>query len=213
LGFVQYDAPVGSSHFSQAVPCPACGSSQQQARLDRLCGLPAEYKSLCLADTYRRPDMAAALDAIAALAAEPCWFLTLTGPVGVGKTHLLAVLVNEARAHGWPSVYLVMADLLGHLRMAYDPKAEATYDNLWERLLVARVLALDEFDSWNPTPWAQEKFFQLMDARYREGAHRLTAFATNADLDALPDKLTSRMRDRRCRVFHLAGADMRQVRP
>ena len=101
---------------------------------------------------------------------------------------------------------------MASLRSAYAPTADVSYDARLETLREARVLALDEFDRWAPTPWAQEKFFQLMDYRYRNASNLLTVFAANAGLDVLPGYIASRMQDVTNYVFVLDGQDVRRVR-
>jgi DNA replication protein DnaC len=117
---------------------------------------------------------------------------------------------REVDSHGI-SVYMTPAGLLSHLRAAYAPDAPSSFDETWDRVTRARILALDELDRWNPMAWAQEKFFDLIDNRYREGKSVLTTFACNARLEGLPGYLTSRMADYRCAMFTLEGPDQRRV--
>lgn len=211
MRFVYAPDPQAPVTGMRVVRCPACGQQSQQQRLQRYSGLAPEMAAWTFANTVRTGLNQAAYDAAQELAARPRWFLTLEGDNGVGKTRLLAALVNAGLGHGWTSVYTTTADLLDHLRATFEPDAEAGFDSLWERLMQARILALDEFDRWNPTPWAEEKFFQLVDHRYRHGAELLTAFATNSPVDALAPYLASRLRDQRCRYFVLLGADKRAL--
>jgi DNA replication protein DnaC len=129
----------------------------------------------------------------------------------VGKTRLLVCIVNAGRAAGLSSVYMTTAGLLSHLRATYAPDAPHGFDATWDRITRARILVLDELDRWNPTAWAQEKFFELIDHRYREGATVLTAFASNARLEELPGYLASRIADHRCLLFTIEGPDQRRV--
>lgn len=196
------------------VRCPACGPRREQEYLQRISGLAPEMYDWTFASTAPANDrQAEALDYLSGLSTYPRWCVTLTGRFGAGKTRLLACLVNAGRLNRWTSVYATMSEILEHLRRAYNPQAEVSYDGLWEKLVNARILAIDECDRWNPTPWAQEKFFDLVDARYRAGADHCTAFATNKQVDELPGYLASRLRDKRCRVFDFGedAADMRQM--
>ena len=143
---------------------------------------------------------------------RPNWFVTMTGDVGRGKTRLLSCAINEGRRQGWTSVYTSMASMLDYLRSAFAPKSEISYDARWDTLANASVLAIDECDRWNPTPWAQEKFFELIDYRYRKGEELLTIFATNSPVSDLPPYVYSRMRDSRCHVATVTGPDVRQLR-
>lgn len=153
-----------------------------------------------------------AYDAAFRLAQNPAWFLALSGQYGVGKTRLLACIVNHVRSNGQTAVYSTTADLLDHLRATYHPEAEVTYDALWDRIATAKVVALDEMDRWNPTPWAKEKFFQLMDVRYRAGRECLTVLATNESIDRVPGYLQSRLRDKRCSIEVINAPDVRRIR-
>ncbi len=210
-GFIMLDVPISHPQFGKATRCPSCGPQRQTEYLRKIDGLTAEMREWTFANTTPNRN-SEAWRAAQEVANDPRWLFTLTGPYGVGKTRLLSCIVNEAREQRKPAVYLTTAQLLDHLRSAYSPGAEIGYDAMWDRVSTARVLALDELDRWNPTPWAQEKFFQLVDARYRAGAEMLTVFATNSGLDTLPGYVQSRMMDRRCRIFNMAGADVRQVR-
>ena len=155
-----------------------------------------------------------AFDAAELLAGNPQRFLALLSPAkyGVGKTRLLACIVNAARAAGHTAIYTTTADVLDYLRSAYAPNAEISYDGRFDTLRNARVLALDEFDRWAPTAWAQEKFFQLIDYRYRNADNMLTVFAANSDISILPGYIASRMNDVSNYVFILTGQDVRRVR-
>jgi chromosomal replication initiation ATPase DnaA len=194
--------------------CPVCGDRQKQQYLERICGLAPEMYGWTFESTSpANEQQIAPWEYMRSLSVSPAWCVTLTGRFGSGKTRLLACLVNAGRSAGWTSVYASMSEILEHLRRGYRPEAEMGYDELWERLVDARILAIDECDRWNPTPWAQEKFFDLIDARYRAGADHCTAFATNKQVDELPGYLASRLRDKRGRVFDFGpdAADMRQM--
>lgn len=210
-GWYGYDVPVGHPLFSRTVSCD-CRRSQRELYLRQICGLPGELQEWTFANTRPAPAARAAFEAAQTAAQQPRWLFTVQGPYGVGKTRLLACLVNAGRAAGWESVYTSAAGMLDYLRAAFAPKAEVGYEGRMELLQSARVLCIDEFDRWNPTPWAEEKFFQIIESRYEDGQNHLTAFATNAALDDLPGYVVSRMRDRRSQVHTIAGVDIRQVR-
>ena len=136
--------------------------------------------------------------------------ITLTGRPGTGKTTLLICAVNDARERRIAAVYTTVTDLLDYLRKAYDPNHKGkTIDQRWNLLVGAEVLALDELDEFNATPWAEERFLRLMDERWRNMDRCLTLCATNHGMDDLPDKVASRLGDGRAEVLEMAGIDMR----
>lgn len=211
MGFLAYDVDIHDPRFSQIRPCPTCSGDKQQQYLRQLCGLTGEMLDWNLSNTRLTTDNQTAVWAAERAIAEPKYMLTLQGEPGVGKTRLLAVIVNEARHAGRTAVYTTTAELMDHLRAAYAPQSSVTFDGLLDKLTTCTVLCLDEFDRWSPTPWAQEKFFELIEKRYRAGEKQLTCFATNAELDDLPQYITSRLQDRRCQFIHMTGPDMRRL--
>lgn len=206
-----FDVDPGHPDWNKLTRCPTCGTNSQREYLRNMCGLSPEMQAWTFEATRRNPSNAAAYDVGQLLARNPAYFYTLLGGFGVGKTRLLACIVNEARAAGWTAVYTTTADVLDHLRSAYAPKAAIGFDGRFELLKTARVLCLDEFDRWSPTEWAEEKFFRLIEARYQDGARLLTCFAANARLDELPGYVRSRIEDSRCKRYQLAGMDVRRA--
>jgi DNA replication protein DnaC len=206
--------PVGHPQFKDIVRCDVCGSGKQQSYLRDLCGLAGEQLIWTFANSKRNEANGAAFDAAELLAGNPQRFLALLSPAkyGVGKTRLLACIINAARTAGHTAIYTTTADVLDYLRSAYAPNAEVSYDGRFDTLRNARVLALDEFDRWAPTAWAQEKFFQLIDYRYRNAETLLTVFAANSDISILPGYIASRMNDVSNYVFLMTGQDVRRVR-
>lgn len=209
--WLMHDVYPGHPLFGKIVRCDVCGMGAQQAFLRSRCGLPVEMQGWEFEGTRRTMANAAAYDVARLLAESPRHFITLLGGFGVGKTRLLACIVNAGRAAGWLSVYTTTATMLDYLRGAYDKKIDVTYDARWELLRTAKILAIDEFDRFSPTDWAREKFEQLIGQRYDDKANVLTAFAANARMDDLPGYVASRMQDHSNYIFELAGADVRKV--
>lgn len=136
--------------------------------------------------------------------------ITLTGKPGCGKSALLMCAVNGARDANVPAVYSTVTDILDYLRAAYAPGADVSFDSRWDLLVGCEVLALDELDEFNSTPWATERFLRLMDERWRNMDRRLTLCATNARVNSLPEKVSSRLRDGRAQVIEMQPRDMRR---
>jgi DNA replication protein DnaC len=131
---------------------------------------------------------------------EPHLWLMLLGPTGCGKTHLVAAIANRLLARGKPVYFVVVPDLLDHLRSAYSPDSKVPYDELFETIRTSPLLILDDLGAHSSTPWAEEKLYQLVNHRYN---HRLpTVITTNRTMQELDDRLASRMADLKvCTAF------------
>ena len=194
LGRVRSDASPGEPTFGQLVPCPVCSTDRRQQWLAQNCGLIGEMMDVRLSSHWsggnwtgcsakereaRTEQRRVAWRAIKlALSKQSDWY-TFWGDFGSGKSHALAIVVNEYRDRGIEAHYAPMAGVLDHLRSMYGTKQDtSTY---WQRLLSVPVLALDEVTRLNATAWAMDKLFVLADQRYRLRRSHLTVLATNDD--------------------------------
>jgi DNA replication protein DnaC len=132
-------------------------------------------------------------DACRDFALDPKGWIVLGGAYGCGKTHLAAAIANSRLAMGEPALFMVVPDLLDHLRATFSPQSSVRYDHLFEQLRAAPLLILDDLGAQSSTPWAQEKLFQLLNHRYN--AQLPTVITTNQRLDELEPRLRSRLQD------------------
>ena len=87
----------------------------------------------------------------------------LHGPVGTGKSHLAAAIINVCKARGIPSVFLTSATLISRLRAAVPDTEE-----LVERFARVPVLALDDIGKEQLTKWSAPLFLDLINRRYEQ---------------------------------------------
>ena len=123
---------------------------------------------------------------------EQGWLL-LKGASGGGKTHIAAAIANRCLERGIPALFVVVPDLLDHLRAAYRPDADVSYDQLFDQVRNAPALILDDLGTQSATPWAQEKLFQLINHRFN--ARLPTVVTTNVSLQSLDERLRARLTD------------------
>lgn len=206
-----HDVPVAHKEFGKAIRC-ACqfenDTSKRRNYLLRIDGLTATERALSFSDMDGGNNQQA-LRQVQEAARRRRGIVTLTGKPGTGKSSALICAVNEAREANVPAVYTTVTDLLDYLRQAYAPNTELSFDARWDLLVRVEVLALDELDEFNTTPWAMERFLRLIDERWRAMDKCVTLCATNNRINALPEKVASRLRDGRATVLELSGADMR----
>jgi DNA replication protein DnaC len=136
-----------------------------------------------------------ALEHARSMGESPAGWLLLLGPSGCGKTHLAAAIANHQEAMGFPSQFVVVPDLLDHLRSTFDPSSAVSYDRLFEDIRSANLLILDDLGAQNATPWAREKLFQLLNHRYN--AELATVITTSIKIDDQEPRIRTRLLDRR----------------
>jgi DNA replication protein DnaC len=203
-GFVRKDVPLDHPDFGRAFSCRCALEEKEDERLARLqrysnlgpltrltfANLMSRGRST---DPSNQERFAAAVAAAQQFAREPSGWLVLWGPSGCGKTHLAAAIANASIEQGRPAFFVVVPDLLDHLRAAYRPGSEVSYDDLFEQVRKAPLVVLDDLGAQTATPWAQEKLFQLVNHRYN---HRLpTVFTTSVPLEEMDERLRTRLRD------------------
>ncbi|MGQ9489448.1 MAG: ATP-binding protein [Anaerolineae bacterium] len=144
-----------------------------------------------------------------AFAEQPSGWLVFQGTYGCGKTHLAAAIANYRVASGQPApMFVVVPDLLDHLRATFSPTSTTTLDRVFEQVKTAPLLILDDLGTESATPWAREKLFQLLNYRY--AARLPTVITTFNTLEELDARLASRMMDsRRCTICEIIAPSFR----
>jgi DNA replication protein DnaC len=145
------------------------------------------------AGTPQRARCEQQIQAAKRFAEAPEGWLVLAGESGSGKTHIAAAIANQAIAEGRPALFLTVPDLLDHLRSAFAPDAEQAYDRLFEQVRDAPLLVLDDLGVQSPTPWAEEKVYQIIN--YRFNCMLPTVFTVAGKLENLDERVRSRLGD------------------
>jgi DNA replication protein DnaC len=156
-----------------------------------------------------RENLRRAVALVRAYAEKPSGWLVLTGTFGCGKTHLAAAVANfQVAADRSAPMFVVVPDLLDHLRATFSPSSAITLDKLFEQVRSTSLLVLDDLGTESATPWAREKLFQLFNHRY--SARLPTVITTSATIEEIDPRLRSRMLDAaRCTVFAIQAPSYR----
>lgn len=204
-GFYDLDVPVGHPDFSKVFRCPNNPLEEDAARKEKLRELSNigafEYARFENFNLTHRQMSESAHQSLRRAHSEAVRFaenpngrwIVFAGTYGCGKTHLAAAIGNERIEQGDLVLFLTAPDLLDHLRGAFAPGAAASYDELFDRVRSCDLLILDDLGVENPSHWAKEKLFQLLNHRY--SARLPTVVTTNTDVDQLDPRLRSRMLD------------------
>ena len=133
-------------------------------------------------------------------AKKPKGWMVITGPYGSGKTHLAASIANYQAGLGSPPLFIMVPDLLDHLRATFNPKSPVPYDRRFDEIRTTPLLVLDDLGTQSMTPWVKEKLYQLFNHRYN--AQLPTVITTSDSLDEMDDRIRSRMLDTRlCKIY------------
>ncbi|OGO28771.1 MAG: hypothetical protein A2Z16_14490 [Chloroflexi bacterium RBG_16_54_18] len=133
-------------------------------------------------------------------AARPRGWLVILGEYGSGKTHLAASIGHFYSETVTSPIFVVVPDLLDHLRATFNPASSTTADKLFENARTAPLLILDDLGTQSTTPWAKEKLYQLFNYRYN--AELPTVITTSMSLEEMDPRIRSRMLDKRlCTIY------------
>ena len=149
--------------------------------------------------------------------------LVLSGPAGVGKTHLAAVLLKHVITHGGcrSGLFYTTKDLLWQIRRSYNPTIQATEPDVLQPIMTCDVLVLDDLGEERVTEWVAETMSLIVNTRYN--ACRPIICTTNyADLDDPENwkgllcrvgfRIQSRLREM-CEFIEVDGASYRDLPP
>ncbi len=223
LGLVRQELPVDHPDFGKMLRCPNNNAEQDidwQRRLRQLSNLSAFSDKtmdnfqidLSMFTPAQQESLRHALNVAKQFAEKPFGWILFQGTYGCGKTHLAAAIGNVCLERGDNVLFITAPDLLDHLRSAYGPSSELGYDQTFDRIRNSPVLVLDDLGVENPSAWAQEKLFQLLNHRY---SHQMpTVITTNAALDGLDQRVRSRLLDNQVnRHVKISAPDFRSLVP
>jgi DNA replication protein DnaC len=134
-----------------------------------------------------------ALKAAHTFAEKPKGWLVLMGGYGSGKTHLAAAIANYRAGLGDPPLFVMVPDLLDHLRATFSPSSNTTFDRRFDEIRTTPLLVLDDLGTQSMTPWVREKLYQLFNYRYN--AELPTVITTSDSLDEMDPRIRSRLLD------------------
>lgn len=155
-------------------------------------------------DAQKLKSLREALEAAQEFARKPHGWLIYTGEYASGKTHLAAAIANERAKFGDPPLFVIVPDLLDHLRATFAPNSATTFDRRFEEIRTAPLLVLDDLGTQSMTPWTREKLYQLFNYRYNAELATVITIAADA-LEDVDPRLSARLHDGRlCTIIPLA---------
>ena len=223
-GVYALDLPLEDPRFGKFQRCPNFPVRKDRdmlARLRRYGNLEA-YQDKTFASFQTAPDggsyaqnvVSSLREAKAAArdyAADPRGWIVFSGDVGCGKTHLAVAIGNERlEQHGHQVMFVTAPDLLDFLRMTFDSRSNATYDDYFERIRNVSLLVLDDLGVENPSAWAKEKLFQLLN--YRHVNKLPTVITSSLSVNEFEPWLSSRLMDQFVELVTINAPDFRRTK-
>ncbi len=139
--------------------------------------------------------------------------LLIDGPVGSGKTFLLACIANELLEHGKPVRYISYSDFLFLVRLSFAPDSPYSEYQLINEIEQAPVLIIDDLGNEQATDFSSSLLYRIIDHRY--GRELPFVISTSCSLNELArrlgylgEKIMQRIIES-CRICGLKG-DIRQ---
>lgn len=148
--------------------------------------------------------------------------LYIYGDNSSGKTFLIACICNELVWKGYRCIYTNLATILNEIRGSYDRNGIGESD-IMSRLEYYDFAFIDDLGKeflgreYNvaSSKWAEEKFFEILNARYN--AQKPTVFSSNysigelASVLGLDKAIVERINEMATRVIKLEGDDFRST--
>ena len=222
-GVFAFEVPLDDPRFGKFQRCPnhpVQDDRDMLARLRRFGNLEAyqdktfeSFETAPHGGSYTQNVLASlrsAKDVARKYAEDPRGWIVFQGTYGCGKTHLAVAICNERlEQFGHQVIFVTAPDLLDFLRMSIDPQGATTYDDYFERIRNVSLLLLDDLGVENPSAWAKEKLFQLLN--YRHVNNLPTVITTNKSFDEFDPWLSSRMMDPLVKQVKISAPDYRRT--
>jgi DNA replication protein DnaC len=226
-GYIRFDLPVGSACFGKPIPCPCSDAKHYEFRYQTFKAMSDwsdGYKSMTFESFEVKDEIQqTALDISKKFVSGKLvqHIVLFHGPMGAGKTHLMAAVTNELLSKQRHPLFVVTPVAFDRLRDTFnrdnsrahrgvDDDTVRTFLDGMSALMKAEYLMLDDMGAENMTAWTQEKLYELINHRYM---HKLpTMISTNIKPEKLTDsRLKSRLMDRLTTLqLEVACQDYRQ---
>lgn len=191
-----YKPVIRVDKFGVEVAITSCKFTREKARQEKIskafkmAKMPPRYIGKTFSDYEVTADNSAAVEAAKEIIKNPQSGLYLYGKSGTGKTFLAAIIAQELIRAGKTVIFGDVPSLLDDLKDTFDKKNSDTLSNLTNLLCNADVLVLDDLGTENPTEWAVERIYTIVNQRYNAGDKPIIV-TSNFKPNILADRLNT----------------------
>lgn len=180
----------------------------------RSAAIPDEFKNKTFSNYIRDSDNEKAY--LVAYEFVRCWErrpkgIIFSGTVGVGKTHLVAAIINNLMVKkGIIPMFVNTPDLIAELRDAQFKEGEESLANKLNKIKDCPLVCFDDLAKERMTDWVREQYYRIINYRYINKLPVLVT--TNCSIDELDEKLGDATASRlvaMCEVVTVTGDDRR----
>jgi len=126
--------------------------------------------------------------------AGECFLLLIYSGVGNGKTHLLEASAIELYRQGKYARVMLFSQMLSTLKASIS-NPEMNYESILANYCYGERLIMDDIGaSGTDTEFGDKILESIVCARY--GRQLLTIMSTNRDIESLPERVISRLKDK-----------------
>lgn len=193
-GWLRFDVPLDHPDFGSIERCrcmEGIDDADRRRRFLRLCRLPEATEDRTFENFEVRPGLEEAYQASLDVAEGRLKWLTLSGGVDAGKSHLAIAIAKWWLQRDRPARYTMVPELLDDLRRGYHPDADISYDQEFHFYKNVDLLALDDLGTESTTPWAQERLDTLVNYRYEHGLPLVVTL--NLTMEEISPRIASRL--------------------
>lgn len=210
IGYLRYDVDYNHPLFGKLDLCP--NIDRWNLPFARQFGITKDESSLTWKSIMDVNDAKDGALMAKRLLDKGYGWLYLWGSNGLAKTTILKIAVAQWIRDGHIGSYTRMAEILDHLRAAFDSDSGSFASE--ERLdfwAEVPLLAIDEFDRIRSTRFSSERQFLLLDRRYESAVAQrsITIIASERSPSGFPGYMKDRIYDGRFTVLNLQGDSLR----